>query len=535
MTSSEPPRTLFAELAQASARVSSTRSRLAKKKLVVDFLATVAHRDIAAAVGWLVAEPQCGPLGVGPARLWELCRLPAAAAPSVTLEEVERALAPLGRAGRDEAFARVGDLFARLTEPERALVVGALTGTLRQGSLGGLMLLAIADLSGRTEADVRRTAMVMGSIARTAQVLVGHADAGPPLAALELFRPLAPMLASSAESLDAALAGGLGVRVEWKIDGVRAQVHKAGDRVAVYSRHGNDMTPGCAPLLGVLRALDARDAVLDGEIVLVGPEGEPRPFQDSFSATSGGATRAGDWLRLYLFDCMHCDGKDLLDEPLSARIDALCAVAPPELCAPHVRPKTIDEARLFYADAVSKGHEGVMVKDLASPYGLGSRGRAWRKVKEHRTADLVVLAAEWGSGRRTGLLSNLHLGARGGDGGLVMVGKTFKGLTDAMLHWQTARLGELATERTRWIVRVRPELVVEIRYNDVQRSPRYPGGVALRFARVVRYRPDKSAADAETIDSLIAQLREPPSSHAKRSRESAQLSLFDGPGSRRSS
>jgi ATP-dependent DNA ligase I len=526
MTTPDLPQTLFAELAQTSARVSTTRSRLAKKKLVVEFLATVPPAEIAAAVGWLVAEPQCGPLGVGPAHLWELLHTSAAAGPSIMLAEVEHVLAHAANAPRNEAMAQLDSLFQRLTEPERALVVGALTGTLRQGSLAGLMLLALVDLSGRSESEVRRAVLVTGSIARAA-VALGPGEMGTPPHALELFRPLAPMLANSAESLDAALAGSTDSQIEWKIDGIRSQVHKLGDRIAVYSRHGNDMTSGCAPLLGALKALGAGAAVLDGEVVLTGPRGEPRPFQDSFSAVSGGAIRAGDRLAIYLFDCMHLDGKDLLDAPLSERRDALCAIAPLPLLTPQMKAASIEEARAFYADALSKGHEGVMVKDLGSSYRFGSRGRAWQKVKEHRTADLVVLAAEWGSGRRTGLLSNLHLGARGNGGQFVMVGKTFKGLTDAVLHWQTLRLTELATERTKWIVRVRPELVVEIRYNDVQRSPRYPGGVALRFARVVRYRPDKTAADAEAVDALVARLPRAPGT------SEAQLSLFDPASLRR--
>ena len=527
MTSPDLPQTLFAELAQTSSRVSATRSRLAKKKLVVDFLATVPAGEIAAAVGWLVAEPQCGPLGIGPSHLWELSRTPAAGAPSITLAEVEKVLAHAASGPREEAMAQVDSLFQRLTEQERALLVGAFTGTLRQGSLTGLMLLALVDLSGRSESEVRRAVLVTGSIARAAEALVGPGKVGAPPHALELFRPLAPMLANSAESLDAALAGSIDAQIEWKIDGVRSQVHKLDKRIAVYSRHGNDMTSGCAPLLGALNALGAGAAVLDGEVVLIGPSGEPRPFQDSFSAVSGGAIRAGDRLAIFLFDCMHLDGKDLLDAPLSARGDALRAIAPPELLAPKMKPATVGEARAFYADAISRGHEGVMVKDLGSSYRFGSRGRAWQKVKEHRTSDLVVLAAEWGSGRRTGLLSNLHLGARDDRGEFVMVGKTFKGLTDAVLHWQTLRLTELASERTKWIVRVRPELVVEIRYNDVQRSPRYPGGVTLPFARVVRYRPDKTAAEADTNDALVAQLHRAPGTSG------AQLSLFDRTSPRR--
>jgi DNA ligase 1 len=336
-------------------------------------------------------------------------------------------------------------------------------------------------------------------------------------------------------------------RIEWKVDGVRAQIHKEGDRVSLYSRQGNDITAGAAPLLARLASLKAHVAVLDGELFLVSPGGVARPFQDSFSAlaSKGQADLYDeDRLCLYLFDCMHHDGRDLLDEPLSVRVDALQTIAPPELCVPYLRAPSVDEARRFYADALAKGHEGVMVKDPGSPYRFGGRERAWQKVKESRTVDLVVLAAEWGSGRRTGFLSNLHLGARREDGTFCMVGKTFKGLTDAMLSWQTARLEELAIERTSRVVRVEPSLVVEIRFNDVQRSPRYPGGIALRFARVVRHRADKSPNDVEPLLALATKVAAPITS-AKRQRvrgdpsvdasdadgtqtpDAPQLSLFD--------
>jgi DNA ligase-1 len=402
------------------------------------------------------------------------------------------------------------------------------------------MLLALADLSGKGEDEVRRAVMVTGSIARAARALLGPDHEAQPPTTLVLFRPLAPMLAAPAASLEEALDGVADALVEWKIDGVRAQVHKQRARVAVYSRQGNDITSGVAPIVETLASLEADSAVLDGEVVLVGPDGAPRPFQESFSAiASKGVSREGDCLRVVLFDCLHRDGVDLLDEPLSARLDALRDIAPRELCVPNVRASRPGEVKRFYDEALARGHEGVMVKDLSSPYRLGARGRAWQKVKEFTTVDLAVLAAEWGSGRRTGLLSNLHLGARRDDGSFCMVGKTFKGLTDAMLRWQTLKLEELATERSRHVVHVRPELVVEIRFNDVQRSPRYPGGIALRFARVVRYREDKAAREVEMLAALVARLPEHPeggdpprrarkaeSRKDKEMRKKKQLSLF---------
>jgi DNA ligase-1 len=518
---------LFADLARASGRLTRTRSRYEKRAILVELLGRALPDEVAAATGWLVAEPLCGPLGIGPSQLSTLSGVPAAANASVTLREAEEAVGPSVPGGRDATSARVAALFARLTEAERSFFIGALTGSLRQGSLGGVMILAIASLANQPEAAVRRAVMVKGAIARAADALLGTVREALPPSSLALFHPIAPMLAAHAESIEDALEGIADAQLEWKVDGVRAQVHKQGPRVAVFSRHGNDITDGCAPLLASLRAVSADSAVLDGEVVLEGPDGKPRAFQDSFSAVaSKGEPRKGDRLRAFLFDCLHRDGVDLLDEPLAVRRAALDAIAVEELRVPCLRATTPEDAARFYAEARAAGQEGIMVKDRASPYRFGARGGAWRKVKPFVTVDLVVLAAEWGSGRRKGFLSNLHLGARRADGSFCMVGKTFKGLTDAMLAWQTARLVELVTAHEGHVVRVRPELVVEIRFNDVQRSPRYPGGVALRFARVVRYREDKNAAEAETIDALVA--LGPDQTGTKADATRRQLSLFSG-------
>jgi DNA ligase-1 len=516
----------FAEVALASRRLASTRSRLQKQRFIVDLLARVPRDEIVAAVGWLTEEPLCGPLGVGPAQLWELSHQAPPEQPTVTLGEVEDILALARDGTREGAVAGVTALFSRLTEAERALFVGALTGSLRQGSLGGIMVLALAQLSSLNEEDVRRAVMVTGSIPRAANALLGATAGAAPPTSLVLFLPASPMLAASTESLDEALAPIRDPLVEWKIDGVRAQIHKKGERLAVYSRQGNDITGGCAPLMPSLAGLDGDPLVLDGEVVLVGPGAVARPFQDSFSVVASKSGPApGDELKVYLFDCLHRDGVDLIDEPLSTRLEALHAAAPASLRMPNLRTKSPGDAARFYADARAAGHEGVMVKDLASPYTLGSRGRAWQKVKEFSTVDLVVLAAEWGSGRRHGSLSNLHLGAKRDDGTFCMVGKTFKGLTDAMLRWQTTRLEGLATERTGHVVFVRPELVVEIRFNDVQRSRRYPGGIALRFARVVRYREDKPASEVEVLRALVEKLPESFATEPTRRRARASGAL----------
>jgi DNA ligase-1 len=534
MASPSPP---FVDLAQTSSLLALTRSRLEKRKLLVALLASVPPNDVAAAVGWLVGEPLCGPIGVGPAQLWELSKSLAPDAPSLSLRDVESALAALDRVGHAEKLARVAALFAKLTAPERALFAGSLTGSLRQGSLGGVMLLAVAERAGRTEAEARRAVMLRGSLPAAADALLGPERDAPPTSAIDLFRPLAPMLAAPAESIEEAVHGIGDLQIEWKIDGVRAQIHKKGSRVAVFSRQGNDITEGCAPLLPSFASLEAESLVLDGEIALVGRDGVARPFQDSFSAiASKGAWAGEDRLQAFLFDCIHRDGTDLLDAPLSTRVAALREVAPPAFIVPAARFESIEGAKRFYGEALAAGNEGVVVKDLSAPYRFGARGRAWQKVKEFVSVDLVVLAVEWGSGRRKGLLSNLHLGARRDDGSFCMVGKTFKGLTDEMLRWQTARLQELETGRTSHVVHVRPELVVEIRFNDVQRSPRYPGGIALRFARVVRYREDKLAADAEPLAALVARAPsgsssregEPKETSAKAAKKpKRQLSLFD--------
>jgi len=535
----EGPRSpaLFVDIAWASERVARTRSRLQKVRILVEALAKLPDEEIAPAVGWLVAEPLCGPLGVGPAHLRALSQTLATSEATVTLREVEGTLEEAKLGPRESLAARVAGLFAKLTLPERALFVGALAGSPRQGSLGGVMLLALVELSGLEERAVRRAVMVTGSTPRAADALLGPAagDAGPK--DLELFRPVAPMLASPAPSLEDVFSTGAERLVEWKVDGLRAQIHKRGEQLAVFSRQGNDITAGCAPVLGALASMAVESAIVDGEVVLVGPNGVARPFQETFSAiASKGSTRQGESLRVYLFDCIHRDGRDLVDQPLSSRRQALAEIAPQALQMPAVLAKTADEATPFLRATLEAGHEGVMVKDPASTYGFGARGRAWQKVKEFTTVDLVVLAAEWGSGRRKGLLSNLHLGARRDDGTLCMVGKTFKGLTDQLLRWQTDRLQALATDTDGHIVHVRPELVVEIRFNDVQRSRRYPGGVALRFARVVRYREDKSPSEADPLSSLVARVperggpeRAPPARaiRSKKAANSRQLSLFE--------
>ncbi len=399
-----PARTpaLFVNLARASQRVASTRSRLQKKTLFVEALAKIPDEEVAAAVGWLVEEPLCGPLGVGPAQLWALSQTDAPRDPTVGLREVETALAQAKSGPREQVLSHVSGLFARLTQPERALFIGALTGSLRQGSLGGVMGLALVELSSLDEEAVRRAVMVTGSIPHAAAALVKLEGRAPP-STLELFRPIAPMLASPSESVESAFENARGAAaarlVEWKVDGVRAQVHKQGSRVVVFSRQRNDVTAGCAPVLDALAALNVESTVMDGEVVLLGPDGVARPFQDTFSAVaSRGNVPEGDRLRIFLFDCMHRDGRDLVDEPLSVRLDALAAFAPEGLRMPATRATTVDAAKAFQQAALAAGHEGVMVKDLASLYrirGAGSSMAEGQGVRDGRPRGASGRVGSW--------------------------------------------------------------------------------------------------------------------------------------------
>ncbi len=540
---------LFAALAEVSRDMGATRSRNGKVRRLVEVLGLLAPEEVAPAVGFLVALPIAGPVGLGVSGLHDLRGVTAAEAPSLAVADVEQALEEIRALPPAEIRDRARPLFSRLTREEQRFLVGAMTGSLRQGGLAGVMLRALADASGQSEADVRRAAMVLGSVPKVADVLLGTKRGAALPREVTLFSPVEPMLASSAEDVAEALdevarraasageaseereAGEEGARtesstevrarVEWKVDGVRAQIHKDGDRVVVYSRQGNDVTRGVKAAIAPL-AWTASRVVLDAEIVLLEADGRACPFQETFSVVAAARVPdRGRELRVFAFDCLSHEGEDLLDAPLEERVRRLAASLPEAARMPALDARDAAEAAEFYEASLARGHEGVMVKDLASTYAAGARSPSWFKVKKVTTFDLVVLAVEWGSGRRKGLLSNLHLGARRADGTFCMVGKTFKGLTDAMLREQTEKLLALETHRDEHVVYVRPELVVEIALNDVQRSPRYPGGVALRFARVTRYRPDKRAEEADTLDA-VASLGPPPEAQPQK----RQLSLF---------
>jgi len=573
---------LLRELVETSEAVAATSGRTAKITEIAGLLRRAGPGEVPVVVAFLSGELRQRQIGVGYASLGELLRLepsgqppagpwarvtpeqaaaggaapdagtaaeaaaaePAAAEGPVTVAETDAVFEVVGQVGGAGAQAErrrlLAGLFGRASQTEREFLVRLLAGELHQGALEGVMTEAVARAAGVPVAEVRRAHLLAGSLPLVAQAALTAAwpaspatpatdpepapDSEAALAALravglQVGRPLRPMLASSAATVADAFARLSPAVVEWKIDGIRIQVHRTGTDVAVFTRTLDDITIRVPEITEAVLALDVRAAVFDGEAVALAPDGRPRPFQVTASRTSSHMDverqRTDTPLTPFFFDLLHLDGTDLIDEPAHVRQARLAAVMPAHLLVPRLVTEDIDAAGAFFADAVGRGHEGVVVKSPDARYAAGRRGSEWIKVKPRHTLDLVVLAAEWGHGRRRGWLSNLHLGARDpATGGLVMLGKTFKGLTDEMLTWQTKRLLELADppgsgpagdpKDAYGVLRVRPELVVEIAFDGVQGSPRYPGGVALRFARVLRYRPDKPAAEADTIESVLA-------------------------------
>jgi DNA ligase-1 len=501
---------LLSEVARASADVAGTSSRLAKVERLASCLRSAAADEVAVAVGYLSGELPQGTVGVGWAALRELP--PAAGSPALELREVDEAVTRLqGIGGRGSQAARreeLASLFARATEPEQRLLVGLFLGELRQGALEGVMAEAVAKASDVPVAAVRRAAMFTGDLAGVAEIAMREGTAGLDRFRLEPLRPVTPMLAQTAEDVGAALVrlGGC-ASVEWKLDGARIQAHRVGDDVRIFTRNLADISARVPEIVAAVGGLDVEAIVLDGEAIALRADGRPQPFQVTMSrfGTKSAAEETSRALTAFFFDCLHADGEDLVDAPARERLAALGALIPSELAVPRIETDDPESAHAFLDDALARGHEGVMVKSLDAPYEAGRRGAGWLKVKQAHTLDLVVLAAEWGHGRRQGKLSNLHLGARDPKrGSFVMLGKTFKGMTDEMLAWQTERLLGIATGREGHVVHVRPELVVEIAFDGVQTSPRYPGGLALRFARVKGYRPDKSPDETDTIDTVHA-------------------------------
>ncbi|GAA1287474.1 ATP-dependent DNA ligase [Pseudonocardia aurantiaca] len=501
---------LLADVVSTSAAVGATRSRTAKSAALAALLRSAGGEEIEPATAWLAGEPRQSRLGTGWRTLSQL-DAPPAVEPTLEVAAVEAALDALAATTGAGSAARratlLGELFGAATADEQAFLRRLLTGELRQGALEGVMLEAVAAAAEVPAAAVRRAFMLSGQLPATARLALTEGVEGLDAVRLQVGRPVRPMLASPADTLDSALAElAPEASVEFKLDGARIQVHRDGDGVRVWTRTLREITPSVPELVELVRGLPCRSVVLDGETLALRDDGRPRPFQETMSRF--GAAAGELLLQPFFFDCLHLDGADLLDEPLHVRLDALEKVAGAHRMPGALRPSP-EEAVELLERALDAGHEGVMVKSLDAPYAAGRRGRAWQKVKPVHTLDLVVLGAEWGYGRRTGTLSNIHLGARDPDGGEpIMVGKTFKGMTDELLAWQTSTFPALAREETGQAVLLRPELVVEIELDGAQRSPRYPGGVALRFARVLRYRPDKTPAEADTIDAVRALLRE---------------------------
>ncbi|SDX91904.1 DNA ligase-1 [Modestobacter sp. DSM 44400] len=506
---------LLADVLGTSTAVAATRSRTAKAAAIAELLSGAAPGEVEPVTAWLAGEPRQGRLGLG-RRTLSTAAQPPAPAPFLTVAEVDRALTELAATTGPGSVARrdavLGGLLSAATVDEQGFLVRLLTGELRHGALEGVVLDAVAGAAGVSATSVRRALMLSGRLPETAAAALAGGVAALDAVHLEVGRPVRPMLASPGSSLDAALADlGRDITVEYKLDGARIQVHRDGDVVRVWTRTLREVTDGVPELVERIRALPCETAVLDGETLALDDDGRPRAFQDTMSRFGADAADEGVLLSPFLFDLLHLDGRDLLDEPLYVRLDALAGLLAADehaaLRMPGVRRPDVEQAAAVLDGALAAGHEGVVVKALDAAYAAGRRGRAWQKVKPVHTLDLVVIGAEWGYGRRSGKLSNIHLGARDPDGGEpVMVGKTFKGMTDELLDWQTRTFPGHAQEHADWGVRLRPELVVEIALDGAQRSTRYPGGVALRFARVLRYRPDRTAADADTIEAVRALL-----------------------------
>jgi DNA ligase-1 len=504
--------TLLAHLVATSQRVAGSSARLAKVRELAGFLKSLPPGEVDTAVHYLSGETPQGRLGVGYSSLEPAARAPAAADPSLSISDVDALFASLPAIkGAGAAVRRVEllrELWSRATPPEREFLARLLLGELRQGALGGVMLDAIAAAAELPVGAVRRAAMYAKSLGALAYAALTEGGAALDKFQLELFSPISPMLAQTAADVSEALLELEGeAAFEWKMDGARIQVHKAAEDVRIYTRGLNEVGAAIPEIVEAVRDLPARTLVLDGEAIAFDAAGRPHPFQITMRRfgrkLNVAALREELPIGAFFFDCLRLEQDSLADRPTVERVEALARIVPSGMRMPRLVTSSAEEASAFYDAALAAGHEGLMAKALQAPYEAGNRGASWLKIKRAHTLDLVVLAAEWGHGRRTGKLSNLHLGALDTlTGDYVMLGKTFKGLTDVMLEWQTRELLAREIRRDPGTVYVKPELVVEIAFSDLQASPRYPGGLALRLARVKRYRDDKQARDADTMDSV---------------------------------
>ena len=505
--------TLLADLVSASQRVGATSARLTKVRELSSFLSCLPADEIEITVHYLAGEIPQGRIGIGNRALQAALSKPADSA-TLSIGEVDRCLTAIagirGGGSGTRRSAALKDVFLRATAAEQQFLLRLLVGELRQGALAGIMVEAIAAAAEMPAAQVRRAAMYSKSLGAVARVaLLEGADALGSFQ-LEIFSPVSPMLAQSATDTAEALAKlEAEVAFEWKMDGARIQVHKLGDEVRIYTRSSNEVTDAVPEIVETVRALPERALILDGEAIAFDTSERPHPFQITMRRfgrkLNVEESRASLPIRAFFFDCLRFGEHTVTDRPLRERFEILAQAVPASLQVPRIITTSEAPARAFYDAAIAAGHEGLMAKSLDAVYEAGNRGASWLKIKRAHTLDLIVLAAEWGHGRRTGKLSNLHLGALEPETGeYVMLGKTFKGLTDALLEWQTKEFLERETHRDEGVVYVRPELVVEIAFSDLQASIRYPGGIALRLARVKRYRHDKGIADADTMESVRA-------------------------------
>ena len=501
----------LADLADTWAALAATSSRTAKATRLAQTLSGLGPADVAFGVSYLSGELPQRQIGVGWASLREMPE--PSATPTLTAADVDTAATAIGAtAGAGSQQRRrelLTGLLGRATETEQQFLARLLLGDLRQGALLGVMADALARAFDAPIADVRRAAMLRGELPPVAAAL---AEGGPPALEqfrLEVGRPISPMLAQTAVTIEVALDG-KAASIEWKLDGVRLQIHRQAEEVRLFTRTLDEVTARLPEIVETVLAMPAESMVADGEAIALKSDRRPQPFQ--VTASRFGSRTSVDQLRerlplnLFVFDMLHLDGEDLLDHSLAERRARLEQVVPKAMRVPYVTTSDTGQAQAFFDATLAAGHEGVLVKTLDAPYEAGRRGASWRKVKPVHTLDLVVLAVERGSGRRREWLSNIHLGARDAEtGDLVMLGKTFKGMTDEMLRWQTERFTELATGPVdQWVVPLRPEQVVEVAFDGVQGSTRYPGGVALRFARVVRYRDDKPVSEIDTLQTVRA-------------------------------